>query len=158
SVRAAVALEEVVDPGARALEGAVGRGDVADQVADAASRPRPVVHREPDAGLGDHLAPAEMSSPARAVPELLGAGLRADVLEVAEDAVAARLTAEHRPLEGELRALDGGCDPGPRVGPRRQPAEEPAQPALSGHREEATEAVEDRRHQPPREAALARGG
>src|SRR5262249_52479867 len=145
-------------PGARALEGAVGRGDVADQVAHAAGRPRPVVHREPDAGLRDHLAPAVMSSAARAVPELLGAGLRADVLAVAEDAVAARLTAEDRALEGDLRALDGGGDTGPLVGPRRQPAEEPAKPALPCHREEATEAVEDRRHQPPRQATLARGG
>src|SRR5262245_63786967 len=88
--RAAVAIEEVVEPGAGALERAGGGRHVGEQVADPAGGAGPLVHPDPDARLVGHdLAAPEVSAPARTVPELLRARLRADVLQVAEHAVAA---------------------------------------------------------------------
>src|SRR5712691_5388890 len=76
--RPAVALEEVVDPGARALQRPMRRRDVDLQGFDAAGGSGPLVDVDPDARLVHHLAAAEMCAPARAVAELLGTGLWAD--------------------------------------------------------------------------------
>src|SRR5262249_47742873 len=88
---AAVAVQEVVDPGAGPRQRAVGRRHVDLEGIDAIGRLRALVHADPDAGLIPHLAAPQERAAAGAVAHLLGAGLWADVFEVAEHAVAARL-------------------------------------------------------------------
>src|SRR5262249_32994460 len=90
TARPAVAVEEVVDPRARAAERAVGRRDVDQETALPPCGAGARVDAHPHARLVGDLAAPEVGAPARAVPEVLRAGLRAHVLEMAQDAVAAR--------------------------------------------------------------------
>src|SRR6266446_10513947 len=96
--RPAVALEEVVDPGAGALERPIRGRDVLRERLDAAGRLRALVHAHPDAWPVHDLAAAEPGTAARTVAHLLGAGLWTHVFHVAQHAVAAGLAAEHRLL------------------------------------------------------------
>src|SRR5262245_44308998 len=102
---AAVALEEVVDPGARAGERSMGRRDVGLERFGAAGGVSALVHAHPDTGLIHHLTSTEEGAAAGAIAHLLGTRLRTDVLHLAQHAVATGLAAEHRPLHGQLDAL-----------------------------------------------------
>ena len=123
--------EEIVDPGRGARERAVGRRDEGLQIGDAVGGLGALVDRHPDALLIDDLAAAHERAAARPVAHLLRTRLRADVLHVAEHAVAARLAAEHRPLAIVLEALEQlAAGPGA-VDPGEQRAHGAAAPAVS---------------------------
>src|SRR5688572_32524177 len=57
--RAAVAVQEIVDPGARADQLAIGRGDERSEIGDTVHRLGALMHRDPDALLVDDLAAPE---------------------------------------------------------------------------------------------------
>src|SRR5205823_1869244 len=82
--RAAVPLEEVVDPRAGALERSIGRRHVGPELADPVLRPGTLVHLDPDAGAVHHLASPHVGTATGAIAHLLGAGLGAHVFHVAE--------------------------------------------------------------------------
>ena len=94
---------------------------------------------------------------ARPVPLVLGAGQRADVLQVAEHAVAAGLAAERGLLERELEPLDGAGQAARPVDRAEDPAEALPEPRLAADREEAAERVEDERDRLAARAARPRG-
>ena len=147
--RTAVAVQEVVDPGAGALERAIGRRHVDRQLVEAPPGAGSRLHAHPDARLVDHLAAPEIGAATRAIAEVLGAGLGAHVLQVPEDAVAAGLAAEQRSLHGELEALHGLSDGRPPVGPGREACQSPPQHGVASDRKEPAEAVEHARDPPP---------
>src|SRR3990172_3963771 len=144
----AVALQEKVDERTGSLQLTVGRWDVNLQALDLTRFLGALIHLYPDAlVVGDDLALASVSPAARAVAKLLGAGLRADVLHVAEDTVAAGLAAKERLLEGELRALEGGGQARPPFDPREDARERTTEPRVTSDRERPPEQVEDPWHE-----------
>ena len=110
--RAAIAIQEIVDPRTGALENTIGRRDVRFQFGYARFRFRAFVYGNPDAGLVDDFAASHGCAATRTVTKILRAGLRADVFHVAEDAIAAGLAAEEGRLDGELCAFDCEGDGG----------------------------------------------
>ena len=63
------------------------------------------VDLRPDARFVDYFAAAVMRAAAGAISHSFGAGLRADVFHVAEDAIAAGLAAEERGFNCEFESL-----------------------------------------------------
>src|SRR5271156_6071986 len=104
--RAAIAMEKIIYPGTGTGERPVWRRDVDFQFLQAAVRFRALVHRDPDAGLVVDFAAAEGGAATGAIAHAFGASLRADVLHLAENAIAAGLAAEERRLDGEFQALE----------------------------------------------------
>src|SRR5262249_19236752 len=113
-----VFVEEVIDPGTRAFQRAIRRRDIDLQQLELIRGFRTVVNLHPDARLlRNHFALAIIGAPAWAISKLLGASLRADMLHVAEDAIAAFLAAEYRRLHQSLRALESVRQRRPPVDP-----------------------------------------
>ena len=89
-----VAIQKIIDPGTGSLERTIRWRDVSSQIVNASFRFRAVVDGNPDAGLVNHFAPSVRRTAAGPVPQILRAGLRADVFHLAENAIAAGLASE----------------------------------------------------------------
>src|SRR5207244_3088352 len=158
--RPTVTIEEVVDPRAGVAQPAIGRRHVDLETVERVPDLRAIVHGDPDARLvGNDLAASLIRPAARSVPELLGTRLRADVLEMTEHAVAARLAAEERFLDRELDALEERRGPPSTIDPREHARESAAGPGVAGDWKRPPEPGEDARrpasgsrHAPRREA------
>src|SRR5207244_11603294 len=93
----AVFIEEIIDPGAGALERPVRRRDIDLQQLEFIRRFRAFVHLHPNASLfRNHFALTVVGAAARPISKLLGTCLRADILHVRYHTVAAFLTSERR--------------------------------------------------------------
>src|ERR1700691_4247481 len=127
-IGAAVAIEEVIDVGAGALQSAIARRNVRFQLIHTVGRFGALVDLHPNAGLlGDHLALAVGSAAAGPVAHVLRARHRANVLHQPQNAIAARLASKDRLLESQLGLFQSMCSSGALVDPTQDARQHRAQ-------------------------------
>src|SRR6266436_174404 len=155
--RTAVALQEVIDVGTRALQRTVRRRNVNLQKLELVRGFRTLVDLHPDTRLlRNDFALAVVGAAARPIAQLLRTGLRAHVLHIAQHAVAACLTSEHGRLHRKFQALEIMRKPGTPIDPAEDGDKNPAQRRILANRKHAAEKIQRARNHAERFRRLCR--